>query len=142
MALRKSWRLSAFLMARQGCADQLHAILLQDPVLGHGHRRVQACLATKGRKKGARAFLFNDAGHGLGFDGFDVGPVGQVRIGHDRRRVGVDQNDLVALFLEGFQSLGPGIVELAGLSDDDGARTDEHYLLEICSLGHGYVGGL
>ncbi len=127
---------------RQGRANEFHPVLLQDPVLGHGHRRVQAGLAAKGRQECAGTLLFNDAGHGLGLDGFDVGPVGQVRIGHDRRRVGVDQDDLVSLFLEGLECLGAGVIELAGLSDDDGARADEHYFLQICSFGHAVVGGL
>lgn len=129
-------------MAGKGRADEFHAVFFQDSVLGHGHGCVQACLTTQGWQQGARPFSFDDAGHSLWFDGLDVGPVGQVRIGHDRSRIGVDQDHLIPLFLQGFQGLGAGIVELTGLPDDNGTRTDEHYLLEICSLGHLWVDGL
>ena len=38
--------------------------------------------------------------HPLGRHRLDVGPVGQLRVGHDRRRIRVDQDDPVALLLE------------------------------------------
>ena len=46
-------------------------------------------------------------------------------IGHDRGRVRVDQHDLVALFAQGLAGLRAGVVELAGLPDDDRAGADE-----------------
>ena len=51
----------------------------------------------------------------------DVGAVGRVRVGHDRRRVRVDQDDVVAFLAQGFAGLGARVVELARLADDDGA---------------------
>ncbi len=46
-------------------------------------------------------------------------------VGHDRRRVRVDQDDPVALLLQRLARLGSGVIELAGLPDDDGAGADD-----------------
>jgi hypothetical protein len=61
----------------------------------------------------------------LGRDRLDIGRVGKLRIGHDRRRVGVDQDDPVALLLQRLAGLGAGIIELARLADDDRAGADD-----------------
>ena len=37
----------------------------------------------------------------------DVRPIRELRIGHDRRRIRVDQDDLVALFLSAFVACVP-----------------------------------
>ncbi len=68
-------------------------------------------------------------------DRLDVSAVGGFRVGHDRRRVRVHQDDGVALLAERFARLGAGVIELAGLPDDDGAGTDEQNFLEIGALG-------
>jgi hypothetical protein len=65
--------------------------------------------------------LLDDLGHHLGRDRLDVGRVRQLRVRHDGGRIGVDEDDAIALGLQGLAGLGAGIVELAGLSDDDGA---------------------
>ena len=49
----------------------------------------------------------------------------------------VDQHDLVALLAQGLARLGAGVVELAGLADDDRAGADEQDLLEVGTLRHG-----
>ena len=48
-----------------------------------------------------------------------------MRIGHDGSRIGIDQHHLVPFFLEGLHGLGTGVVKLAALADDDGARADD-----------------
>ena len=42
----------------------------------------------------------------------------------------------VAFLAQGLAGLGAGIIELAGLADDDGAGADEQDLLEIGAFGH------
>ncbi len=66
----------------------------------------------------------------------DVGPVGQIRIGHDGGRVGIDQDDFVAVGAQGFGGLGAGVIELAGLADDDGAGADDQDAVEVVASGH------
>ena len=69
-------------------------------------------------------------------DRLDVGDVGHLRVGHDRRRVGVDQDDPVALFAQRLAGLGAGIVELAGLADDDRAGADDQDAVDVGALRH------
>ena len=71
------------------------------------------------REQGVRALPLDDRGERLDGQRLNVGPMGQLRIGHDRRRIGVDEDDRVSLLLECLARLGAGIVELTGLSDDD-----------------------
>src|SRR6202171_6843849 len=66
----------------------------------------------------------------------DVGPVGQLGIRHDGRRVRVDEDDLEALFADRLAGLGARVVELAGLSDDDGPGADQQDLSNIGPLRH------
>ena len=95
-------------------------------VVGDVHGCVQAGLAAQERQECVRALLLDDLGHRLGSDRLDVGAVGELRVGHDRSRVGVDQNDPVAFFAQGLAGLGAGIVELAALADDNRTRADDH----------------
>ena len=59
------------------------------------------------------ALLGDDLLDELRGDRLDVGGVGELRVGHDRGRVGVDQDDPQALGLEHPAGLGAGVVELA-----------------------------
>ena len=70
-------------------------------------------------------------------DRFDIGRVGQVRVGHDRRRIGIDEDDAVAFGLQRLDRLDAGIVELAGLSDDDRAGTNYQDRRYVGALRHG-----
>ena len=67
---------------------------------------------------------------------FDVGAVGQFGIGHDGRRIGVDEDDFVAVGAQRFGGLGSGVVEFAGLADDDGAGADDQDAVEVVSARH------
>src|SRR5258708_13677871 len=55
----------------------------------------------------------------------DVDGVRHLRVGHDGRGVGIDENDAIALFAQRLAGLGAGIVELARLADDDRSRSDD-----------------
>ena len=85
-------------------------------------RAVERGLAAHRRQQRVGALLLDDLGDDFGRDRLDIGGVGQIRIGHDRRRIGIDQDDPVALGLQRLAGLGSGIVEFAGLADDDRAR--------------------
>ena len=118
-------------------ADQLDIVFIERAVLGERNRRVQRGLSAHGRQQRVRALFLDDAGDHLGRDRLDIGRVGKSRIGHDRGRVRVYQDDPVAFFLQGLAGLSAGIVELAGLTDDDRAGPDDHDGLDICTFGHG-----
>ena len=66
----------------------------------------------------------------------DVGRVGQLRVGHDRRRIRVDQDDAQALLAERLARLRARVVELAGLADHDRPGPDDEDRLEILPTWH------
>ena len=88
-----------------------------------------------GRMASGRS-LADHRGHRLPVEGLDVGAVGEVGVGHDRGRVGVDQDDPVALLLEDPAGLGARVVELARLPDHDRPRPDEQDRLDVGALRH------
>ena len=83
-----------------------------------------------------RNFFFKYAFDVFGFDGFHVGVVGEFGVGHDGGRVGVDEGDSHAFFFEYSAGLGAGVVEFAGLADDDGAGADDQDVVDVVTLGH------
>ena len=117
-------------------ADQLDAVLLQGAVLGEGDGQVERGLAAEGGQQGVRPLDLDDLGHHLGHQRLDVGAVGERGVGHDGGRVRVDQHHLEALFHQHLAGLGAGVVELARLPDDDGARTKQEDLADIGAAGH------
>ena len=87
--------------------------------------RVERGLAAERREQRVGALLGDDLLDELRRDRLDVRGVGELRVGHDRRRVGVDQDDADALLAQHAAGLGAGVVELAGLADDDRAGPDD-----------------
>ena len=78
----------------------------------------------------------------FGGDGFDVSAICSdgaelQRIGHNRCGIGIDEYDFVTFFAEGFAGLGAGVVEFAGLADDDGSCSDDGNFLNVSAFGHG-----
>ena len=120
-------------------AQDLDLALFQDTLLGKLHRKVQARLSAQPRHDGVGTLETDDLGHVFERQGFHVDLVCDMRIGHDRRRVGIHQDYLVSLLLECEARLRTRIVEFRGLADDDRAGTDDHYLVYISSLRHFYA---
>ena len=121
--------------------DHLDAMPLENPLLRRVHRAVQPGLPPQGGQHRLDrvpllAFADEDFFDELRRDRLDVGPVRRLRVGHDRRRVRVDQHHAVALLAKGLARLGAGIVELATLPDDDRARADDEDVRDVCSFGH------
>ena len=119
-----------------GGADHLDVEFLQRAHLAQRQRAVERGLPAHGRQQRVGPFLLDDLGDDLRRDRLDIGGVGQIRIGHDGRRIGVHQDDPVALVLERLAGLRAGIVELAGLADDDRAGADDQDRLNVGSFGH------
>ncbi len=57
--------------------------------------------------EGRRALPGDDPGHCLRGDGFDIGPVRRLRVGHDGGRIGIDEDDLVAFLFRALQAWVP-----------------------------------
>ena len=67
----------------------------------------------------------------------DVGAIGDLRVGHDRRRIAVDEDDLEPFGAQRLARLRARVVELAGLADDDRAGADDEHALDVGAFGHG-----
>ena len=120
-------------------ADQLDAVALQRAGARQRHRGVERGLAAHRRQQrvvGASRARGDDALDDLRRDRLDIGRVGQFRVGHDRRRVRIDQHDPVALLAQRLAGLRAGIVELAGLADDDRPGADDQDAIDVSALGH------
>ena len=118
-------------------ADQLDAVFLEDARMMQVQRAIQRRLAAHGGQERVRPLDGDDFLDDLRQDRLNIGRVRQLRIGHDRRRVGVDEDHPVALGFQRLDGLNAGIIELAGLADDDRAGADHKDRGDICALRHG-----
>ena len=120
-------------------ANHAHAILFQDAGLGEFGGQVEGGLAAQVGQQGIGALLGDDPFQGRRVQGLDVGGIGHPGIGHDGGRVAVDQHDAIAEAAQGLAGLGAGVVEFAGLADDDGAGADDEDGMDGGVLGHGIL---
>ena len=121
----------------EGSPQDLHAALFQYAFLRELDGEVQAGLAAESGHQGVRTLVADDLRHIFQREGLHVHLVGDVRVRHDGGGIGVHQDDLVPLFLEGKARLRARIVEFRGLADHDRAGTDDHHFLDICPPRHG-----
>ena len=78
-------------------ADQLDAIFLQDAGFGKLDGEVQSGLAAHGGKQRIRPLAADDLFQVGQSQRLDIGFVGEVRIRHDGGRIGIDEDDFVAV---------------------------------------------
>jgi len=64
------------------------------------------------------------------------------RIGHDRSRVGIDQNDAVTLFLKRLAGLGAGIIEFTSLPNHNRPSANDQHGMDVSALWHKNPGDL
>ena len=134
--LVKEFAVLAALDSGQVAADHLDAVFVQCAVFRQLNGGVQTGLAAQRGQQRVRALFLDHALNKLGGDRLNIGAVGQARVGHDGRRVGVDQDDLKAILLKHLAGLGAGVVELAGLANNDGARTNDEDALDVSTFRH------
>ena len=120
----------------QARADQADAQAVQVAGLGQRHGDVQAGLTAERRQQRVRPLALEHGEHGCGVERFDVGPVGELRVGHDRGGVGVHQRHLEPLAPEHLARLGARVVELARLPDHDRPRADHHDRSDVGAPRH------
>ncbi len=122
-------------------ADHLDVEFFQSALLAQAERAVQRGLPAHGRqqRKAARlrvALLLDDLGDDLRRDRLDIGRIRQFRVRHDGGRIGIDEDDAIALLAERLHRLGAGIIEFAGLADHDGAGADDEDRRDVGSFRH------
>ena len=119
-----------------GGPQQADGVLVQIALLVEAHGQIQAGLSAQSGQDGVRLLFFDDLGHRGDVQRLDIDVVRDVLVGHDGGGVGVHQNDLHALLLQRPAGLGAGIVELGGLTDDDGAGAQHQHLVDIRIFRH------
>ena len=117
-------------------ADHADAVLFERPGTMQRHGRVERRLASERGQEHIRLFLDDNLLHHLGRDRLDVSAERELRIGHDRGRIGVDEHHLVAFLAQGLAGLDAGVVELTALADNDGAGTDDEDAFDGGVFGH------
>ena len=117
-------------------ANHLDAVALEHAGTGEVDGGVQTGLAAERGQQRVGALALDNALDELRRDGLHIGTVGKAGVGHDGRRVRIDQDNLVTVLLEDLAGLGTGIVELARLADDDRARPDDQDAFDVFALGH------
>jgi len=145
--------------ARHAHADLLHRAAELEPVLGapdrllagadqldlpeveHAgalelHGQVERRLAAQRRQEGVRTLDLDDTRERGAVERLDVRARRERGVGHDRRRIAVDEHDLVALLEESPARLGAGVVEFARLPDHDRPRADDQDLAEVVAAWH------
>ena len=119
-----------------GRADQPHAVAFQHAVFAQRQGQVQPGLPAHGGQHRIRPFLGDDGFQRLGRQRLDVGGVGQLGVGHHGGRVGVDQDDAVALRAQRLDRLRAGIIELGRLPDDDRPGAGDEDGVDIGAFWH------
>ena len=117
-------------------ADQFDAMALEDARAGECHCGIEGRLAAHCRQQRLRPLTGDDLGDHVGGDRLDIGRVGQLRVGHDRRRVRIHQDDPISLAFQCLARLRAGIVEFAGLPDNDRPGADDQNTVEIAPPRH------
>ena len=117
-------------------ADELDLPEVEHPGALQLHRQVEGRLTAQRGQQRVRALDLDDARERGEVERLDVGPRREPRVGHDGGRVAVDQHHLVALVQQHLAGLRTGVVELAGLPDDDRSRADDEDLVQVVAAGH------
>ena len=117
-------------------ADELHAVALERAGAMQGHGGVERGLSAERGEEGVGPLALDDALDVRRGDRLDVRRVGELRIGHDRRGIRVDEDDPDALGLEHATGLGARVVELARLADDDRPGADDQHGGDVVATGH------
>ena len=109
----------------------------KEAFLGQLHPEGKTHLPAEGGEETLGFFLADDAFHHFGGERFDVDFIGDLAVGHDGGGVGVDQHHFQPFFFQRAAGLGTGVVEFRGLTDNDGAGTDDENFFDVFILRHG-----
>ena len=81
-------------------ADHLDVVFVENSGFGKFDRNVQRRLTADGRQQRIGPFALDDGRDKIRRQRLDIRAVGQLGIRHDRRRIRIDQNDLVAFLAQ------------------------------------------
>ncbi len=119
----------------------MHAVFFEDAAFGKLDGEIQSRLAADGGQQGIGT-LRRDDGFEIFFrERLDVGAVGGFGVRHHRGRIRIDEHHFVAFRAQGLAGLGAGVVEFAGLPDDDRAGADDEDFLDVSAFRHWSIRG-
>ncbi len=87
--------------------EQFDAVLLEDTGVVQFDREIQSGLAAERRQKRIRAFARDDLFDRCDGKRLEVDRIGNLGIGHDRRRIRIDEDDAVAFFTKARHACTP-----------------------------------
>ncbi len=122
-------------------ADQLDVVLIERARVGKVHGQVERGLAADGRQHGVGPLALDDRRHEIGGQRLDVGAIGELRVGHDRRRITVDEDHFQAFGAERLARLRSGVVEFARLADHDRSGANHQNAFDVGALWHRQASG-
>ena len=117
-------------------ADQLDPEPVERARLVELDGQVECGLPAERREQRVGSLGLDHLEHRLRVERLEIRRVRPLRVGHDRRRVRVRQDDAVALAAEHAAGLRSRVVELAGLADPDRPRADDQDRAKIGALRH------
>ncbi len=106
-------------------AEQTHVMALEHAGAGQSDGQVERRLAAEPGQQPVGSLAGDHRLHGLDRERLEVDRVGDVRVGHDRGRVRVDEDRPDALRPQRATGLRAGVVELGRLADHDRARAED-----------------
>jgi len=121
-------------------ADQLYPEPVESPVLEQGERGVERGLPAHGRQHRIGPLLLEDFRDDRGGNRLDIGRIGKLGVGHDRRRVRIDDDDPIPLVLQRLDRLASRIIELRRLADDNWAGADDQDRGDVGAPRHPALG--
>ena len=112
-------------------AQQDDIVRFQETFLRQLHGQCQACLATECGKQPVRFFFNDDPFQDFQGQRLDINRVRHLVVGHDGRRIGIDQDDFQPFLFQRSAGLRPGVVKFRRLPDHDRTGTNDHYFFQL-----------
>ena len=116
------------------CAQNAHRMAVEYAGISHPDGQVEPGLSAQGGEESVGPLTLDNGLERLQREWLDIDPVGHALVGHDGRRVRVDQDRAHALLAERLACLGAGVVELRRLPDHDRTRADNQHRPWHCRL--------
>ena len=98
--------------------------------------RLRPGLTAEGGQHRVGPLLLDDLLENPHVERLDIGRIREIRVGHDRRRVRVGEDDPIALLTQDPARLRARVVELTGLTDHYGPGADDQDRRDVSALGH------
>ncbi|OQA55575.1 MAG: hypothetical protein BWY42_01421 [Candidatus Omnitrophica bacterium ADurb.Bin277] len=116
--------------------DNLDPVFLEDAGFMKCGGKIQSRLTAEVGQQSVGPFERDDLFKTFHGQRFDISFIRHFGIRHDGRGIGIHEDDLVTFFSEGFTGLGPRIIKLAGLADNDRPRTNNQNFFNILASRH------